>query len=140
MAFGHLEGPSGPLDSCNKKLPPFFYRAPPPIPPPPAAAPLPLAQRFFLPPFFLEYIYFYRGPPLYPPAAAPPYPLHRVLKKKVAILDFTDVKHVTEGREGKEGTRLNFLCELYVLYSQNLNFTISILFHTSSYRSINISI
>ena len=29
-----------------------------------------------------------------------------------AILDFTDVKNVTEGREGEEGTRLGFLLGL----------------------------
>ena len=35
----------------------------------------------------------------------PPYPLHRVKKKMVAILDFTDVKNVTEGREGGDQAR-----------------------------------
>ena len=87
MAFGHLEGPLGPLDSCKKKCyPHLFYRGPPP-PYPPATVPLPLAQ----------------GPP---PRRRRPYPLHRVFFFfffLAAILDFTDVKNVTEGSGGKEG-------------------------------------
>ena len=43
----------------------------------------------------------------------------------VAILDFTDVKNVTEGREGreggKEGTRLDFLCGYEYFTSLALN-------------------
>ena len=73
MAFGHLEGPLGPMDTCKKKNknktfgPPFFFIGTPPIPHP-ADAHLPLAQS---------------------------------KKKMVAILDFTDVKNVTEQNGGK---------------------------------------
>ena len=166
MAFSHLEGPSGPLDSCKKKIaPPFFYKGPPlypprrrpplplaqskkelekntPIffyrgphytPPPPAAAPTPTPCRVFF--VLFTPIVFIGGLPLIPPPrCCPPYPLHILLfffigpppatapyhlhgekkkeKKMAAILDFTDVKNVTERREGKEGTRLGFLCGL----------------------------
>ena len=51
--------------------------------------------------------FFYRPPP---PTVSPP-TLHIVFFFfLVAIFDFTDVKNVTQGRNGTEGTRLGFLC------------------------------
>ena len=56
MAFGHLEGPSGPLDSCKKKWTPIFlWEAPTNTTP--AAAPLtPCTELLFFTttPIFVE--------------------------------------------------------------------------------------
>ena len=88
MPFGHLEGPSGPLDptpfitSCTefykKKLDPHFFIGCSPLYPPSLPPPLPLALIFlnFYPHFF------YRGPPLYLPPLPPPLPLVQSFKKK----------------------------------------------------------
>ena len=82
VAFSHLEGPLGPLDSCKKKI----YNP----------------------------IFFIGASHLYPPCRRPPYPLHRVYFFifyfyffVAAILDFTDVKNVTEGRR-REGDQAWF--------------------------------
>ena len=79
---------------------------PPPLPPPPYPLHIVFFVLFCLPHFF------YRGAPPIPPPTTAPLPLAQSLKnkkkKKAAILDFTDVKNVTKGRGGKEGTRLSF--------------------------------
>ena len=82
--------------------PPFFYRGLP-LYPPPLPPPLPLAQSFFLLLLFLP-PFFYRGPPPIPPPSPPPYSLHRVFLFFfiVAILDFTDVKNMTEWNGGDQ--------------------------------------
>ena len=95
VAFSRLEGPSGPLDSCKKKKidPHFFYRGPQP---PCRRPPYPLHR---------VYIYFFIGPPpLYPPPAATPLPLAQsfFFFFFFAILDFTDVKNMTERNGGDQ--------------------------------------
>ena len=71
VAFSHLQGPLGPLDSCKKiNCTPIWFIGAPPYTYLPATTPPTLAQFFFF--FFF------------------------------AILDFTYVKNVTEGREGDQ--------------------------------------
>ena len=69
VAFGHLQGPLGPLDSCKKKklTPIFLLGAPPYSPQPPPPYPL---HRFFF--FFFTPIFFIGAPPIPPPPAATP--------------------------------------------------------------------
>ena len=95
MAFVHMEGPSGPLDSCKQKIGPHFFIGPPPYtpPPPPAVAPLPLVQSFKKKSLFVLPPLFYTTPPLPPP----PLPLTQSIFF-AAILDFNDVKNMTERR------------------------------------------
>ena len=103
VAFGHLGGPSGPLDTCKKNH--IFFIGPPP---PPAAVPPTPCTEFFYPHFFLP-PFFYRAPPPYTPL--PPPPLHLAQSFFcVAILDFevnvklfeVDVKNVTERNGGDQ--------------------------------------
>ena len=46
-------------------------------------------------------------------------------------MDFTDVKNVTEGREGGKGTRLGFLCGLIVII---ITFAINVMYFMSIYN------
>ena len=88
-------------------------------PPPPPTPPLPLAQSIFIIIFFTP-IFYMGPPPIPPPPALPHIVFFFFFFFLAAILDFTDVKNVMEGRggkgrEGKEGTRLGFLCGLHFL-------------------------
>ena len=121
--------PSATWIAVKKKLDPHFFIGGPllyqPPPPPAAASSYPLHRVFFLPPFF-----FIGGPPLYPPPPPPP-PLP--LAQSILILIFFFGGHLGfywckkhdggKGREGKEGTRLGFLCGFTKnsLYSQTLH-------------------
>ena len=72
----------------------------------------PTGTYFWIAVFFLS-PFFYRGAPPIPPLPPPPLPL-------AAILDFSDVKNVTDGRREGKGTRARFL--LLIQYS-TLQFT-----------------
>ena len=114
VAFGHLEGPSGPPDPTpypyplhrvkkQKKIPPFFVIGGPPPPSPPY--PLHRVKKKFFYFYFFYPHFFYRGPHPIPPIAAPLTPCTEFIFFYfffVAILDFTDVNNVTEGREGRD--------------------------------------
>ena len=151
MAFGHLEDPLGPLDSCKKK------NWTPTYTPPAAAPPTPCTEFFFV--FLLPYQFLFQSDnfsilphilphilpqilpqtttsiAIHPPTtfSVPKRNTGKCFERPAKILRGmqssvpkrntgkclltvgTDVKNVTEGRGtegrgGKEGTRLGFLC------------------------------